>query len=485
MTPDVTFVIFGATGSLARTKLLPSLARAVLDSGVERHAIIGIGTTRRSHDRFAALVRTSLDEAGIDAPCTERFLEGAVAYHAVGEPGSFAALGDLVRSVEAERGLAGNRVLYLAVPPSKLDATVEGIAESGLDTSPGWTRLVVEKPFGVDLATARASNRAIHKVFSEETVYRIDHYLGKETVRNLLVFRFANALFEHMWDRGQIESVEITVAEDHGAEGRASYYDESGAVRDMLQNHLTQLLTLIAMEPPVAMTADAIRSEKVKVLQAVRSVADDDVVVARYGAGVVDGKQVDAYVDEPGVRDGSATPTFVAVRLFVDNWRWQGVPFYLRTGKMMSARTTQIVVRFARPPVCLVHAPDACPGHQNILTLRLQPDERFDLLIDVKEPGDTLDVRRIPLSVRYDDILSEAPDAYQTLLTDVMDGDQTLFVRADEVEASWERYAPILTRTDLDHYRPGSDGPESANELISTFPYRWTPLDGPDIAPSP
>ena len=480
MTSDVTFVIFGATGSLARTKLLPSLARAVIGNGISNHAIIGVGTTNRSNEEFRDIVRASLDDAGIDPECAARFLEGTIAYQAVDGPRSYVSLGDLVHTIESETGLSGNRVLYLAVPPSKLDTTVDGIAESGLDTSPGWTRLVVEKPFGIDLATATESNRTIHRVFSEDDVYRIDHYLGKETVRNLLVFRFANALFEHTWGRGQIESVEITVAETDGARGRAAYYDESGAVRDMLQNHLTQLLTLVAMEPPVAMTADAIRTEKVKVLQSARPIDPDDVVIGRYGGGTFNGTSFDSYLDEPGVNDASITPTFVAVRMFIDNWRWQGVPFYLRTGKMMSARTTHIIVRYARPPVCLVHAPDACPGHQNILILRLQPDERFDLLIDVKEPGDTLEIIQIPLTVRYDDILADAPDAYQTLLTDVMEGDQTLFVRSDEVEASWSLYEPILDRTDLATYAPGTDGPDSTAELVSTFPMAWTPLSGPE-----
>lgn len=476
MTPDVTFVVFGATGNLARTKLLPSLAKSVIDSGLSRHAVIGVGTTQRSREEFEQIVRTSIRDAGIDRTCRERFLEGTIVYQAVGDVGSYAALGDLVRTVEQEAGLKGNRVLYLAVPPSKLDATVDGIAESGLDESSGWTRLVVEKPFGIDLATAKRSNRAIHAVFSEDDVYRIDHYLGKESVRNLLVFRFANALFEHTWGRRQIESVEITVAETDGTRGRAQYYEESGAVRDMLQNHLTQLLTLVAMEPPVAMTADAIRTEKVKVLQSTRAIEPDDVVIGRYTSGTINGASVDAYVDEPGVKHASTTPTFVAVRLFIDNWRWHGVPFYLRTGKMMLARTTHIIVRYSRPPVCLVHEPDACPGHQNTLILRLQPDEGFELVIDVKEPGGTMEVRRIPLTVRYDDILSGAASAYETLLTDVIEGDQTLFVRADEVEASWQLYEPILARTDLAAYAPGTDGPDSAQDLISTFPKAWTPL---------
>jgi len=479
MSLDVTFVIFGATGSLARTKLLPSLARSVIDSDVSNHAVIGVGTTHRTDAEFEQIVRNALEDADIDSACVARFLDGTIAYQAVGDPESYVALGDRVRSIEIEKGLSANRVLYLAVPPSKLDVTVEGIAASGLDKSSGWTRLVVEKPFGIDLATAEDSNRTIHKVFSEDDVYRIDHYLGKETVRNLLVFRFANALFEHTWNRAQIDSIEITVAESEGAKGRAAYYDESGAVRDMLQNHLTQLLTLVAMEPPVAMTAQAIRTEKVKVLQSIREIDPDDIVIGRYGDGAINGTSIDAYVDEPGVADSSTTPTYVAARLFVDNWRWQGVPFYLRTGKMMSARTTQIIVRYSRPPVCLVHAPDACPGHQNILMLRLQPDERFELLIDVKEPGDTMEVVQIPLTVRYDDILSDAPDAYQTLLTDVMEGDQTLFVRADEVEASWRLFEPILSRTDLVTYAPGTDGPGDADGLISTFPTAWTPLAGP------
>jgi glucose-6-phosphate 1-dehydrogenase len=302
----------------------------------------------------------------------------------------------------------------------------------------------------------------------------IDHFLGKETVRNLLVFRFANSLFEQTWNRRHIQSVEITVAEDGGLDGRAAYFDESGTVRDMVQNHLTQIMTLIAMEPPVRMNASSIHVEKVKVLTSMRPIAEDEAVLGRYAAGTIDGKPVIGYLDEPDVPGDSLTPTFAALRLHIDNWRWQGVPFYLRTGKRMSARSTEVTVRYPRPPVCLFHKDHECTGHQNVLTLRLQPGEGFELLFDVKQPGDDSNIGQIPLAVSYDDVINSAPDAYETLLADVIEGDQTLFVRSDEVEAAWALYEPLLHRTDVDTYAAGTDGPESAKRLITTYPGVWS-----------
>lgn len=478
MTTDVTFIVFGATGHLARTRLLPALARVIAADGISRHVVIGVGSRNRTDDDFIGLVAASLDDDGVPAADRERFLAGTFAYHAVSDDASFDALATTATDMEARAGLTGNRVLYLAVPPSKLDSTVTGISRSGLGDGGGWTRLVVEKPFGVDLKTARASNVNIHRSFSEDQVYRIDHFLGKETVRNLLVFRFSNSLFEQTWNRRHIESVEITVAEDAGLAGRAGYYDESGAVRDMLQNHLTQIMTLIAMEPPVRMDAASIHAEKVKVLDAIRAIDGDDAVLGQYGTGASGDPEVVPYLDEPGVAGDSVTPTFAALRLRIHNWRWQGVPFYLRTGKRMSARVSEVTIRYLRPPVCLFHRDSGCPGHQNVLTLRLQPEEGFSLLFDVKEPGPDTTIGQIPLTVAYHDLLEDAPGAYETLLGDVIEGDQTLFVRSDEVEKSWEIYEELLDHTSIDTYPAGTDGPESAERLIVTHPGVWSDLSG-------
>ncbi|NHZ70170.1 MAG: glucose-6-phosphate dehydrogenase [Proteobacteria bacterium] len=475
MTNSVTFVIFGATGHLSRSKLLPALANVVTACNIESHALVGIGSRHRTDEEFQELVRSSLEGAGLGQPCIDRFLDGTIRYRSVDEQESYRDLGDAIRDIETTGDLPGNRVLYLAVPPSQLDKTIDGIASGDLNHSDGWTRLVVEKPFGTDLATAERSNQLIHSGFSEENVYRIDHYLGKETVRNLLVFRFANALFEQTWNRNHIESIEITVAESAGVGDRAGYYDESGAVRDMVQNHLTQIMTLIAMEPPVSMDAPAIRSEKVKVLKAARSIGASDAILARY-ASAADGGSGVGYLDEEGVSPRSTTPTFAAMRLFIDNWRWQGVPFYLRSGKRMSKRATQIVVRYRRPPVCLFHTDGNCPGHQNVLTLKLQPDEGFELLIDVKEPANDLAIAQIPLAVSYDEVLAAAPSAYETLLADVIEGDQTLFVRSDEVEASWQLFDPLLDETDIASYPAGTNGPADVDRLVTTHPGSWSAL---------
>jgi glucose-6-phosphate 1-dehydrogenase len=478
MSVDVTFILFGATGHLGRTKLLPALAKIVSAEGLSSHAVIGVGSRARTTEEFTTLVASSLEQADVSAEDTDRFLGGTFAYQAVSDDASFTALVSEVARIEAEQGLSGNRVAYLAVPPSKLDATVAGISKCRIHDGNGWTRLVVEKPFGIDLETARTSNAIIHRTFPEEQVYRIDHFLGKETVRNLLVFRFSNSLFEQTWNRRHIESVEITVAEDAGLSGRAAYYDESGAVRDMLQNHLTQIMTLIAMEPPVKMDAASIHAEKVKVLDAVRSLDLNEAVLARYVGEAGDSSATTSYLDEPGVREDSTTPTFVAVALHIDNWRWQGVPFYLRTGKRMSARVSEVTVRYLRPPVCLFHRDSQCPGHQNVLKLRLQPDEGFSLLFDVKQPGPNTTIGQIPLTVAYHDLLENAPDAYETLLGEIIEGDQTLFVRSDEVEKSWEIYQPLLDDADVDTYAAGTDGPESAERLIVTHPGVWSDVSG-------
>ncbi|MFO8098391.1 MAG: glucose-6-phosphate dehydrogenase [Salinibacter sp.] len=393
------------------------------------------------------------------------------------------ALRRRVDQLERHRDLPGNRAFYLSLPPTIYGPAIEGIGEVGLSDGPGWTRLVVEKPFGHDLASAQDLNALVHRFFDEEEVYRIDHYLGKETVQNLLAFRFGNALFESLWNREHIERVEITVSEALGVGERAGYYDQSGHVRDMVQNHLTQLLTLVAMEPPARMAPDAIRDEKVKVLRSVQQPdPEQDVVLGQYDAGTVDGASVAAYTDEPDVPADSTTETFAAVRLGVANWRWQGVPFYLRTGKRLPRKLTQIAVRFQRAPValfqsdgepCLPAAAD-CEAAPNELLITLQPDEGFDLRFEVKAPGNnddgsmTLETQQ--LSFSYRDAFGPVPDAYETLLRDVIVGDPTLFVRADEVEASWRLYAPLLAADGPVHpYAAGTWGPEAVDRLVTDW----------------
>jgi glucose-6-phosphate 1-dehydrogenase len=307
----------------------------------------------------------------------------------------------------------------------------------------------------------------VHRHFDEAQVYRIDHYLGKETVQNLLVFRFANAMFETLWNRDHIEAVQITVAEELGVEQRAGYYDRAGALRDMVQNHLTQLMTLVAMEVPSAIAADAIRAEKIKVLRAVAPIRRENVVYGQYAPGTVGGEAVPAYRDEPGVAAGSATETFVALKLELDNWRWQGVPFYLRTGKRLARRLTEIEVKFRRAPVWLFRSAGCEEDvHRNTLLLTLQPDEGFSLLFEIKAPGERFHLRQLPLHFSYAEVFPRIPEAYQTLLRDLLAGDQTLFVHADEVETAWSLYTPLLEEPHEPRpYVAGSWGPAEADEL--------------------
>ncbi|MGB6231869.1 MAG: glucose-6-phosphate dehydrogenase, partial [Candidatus Acidiferrales bacterium] len=339
----------------------------------------------------------------------------------------------------------------------------------------GWVRLVIEKPFGRDLASAQALNKVVHENFEEKQVYRIDHYLGKETVQNLLVFRFANSLFEPQWNRDRIESVEITVAESLGVEHRAGYYEGAGALRDMIQNHLTQLATLTAMEVPEAFRADAIRREKVKVLHSVLPIRLEDVVLGQYAAGEIDGEDVAAYRDEPGVAKDSQTETFVALRLEIENWRWHGVPFFLRTGKRLPKRASQIVVNFRRPPVWIFKPFDGDTIQSNSLVIAIQPDEGFDLYFEIKAPGPGVRIQQSDLRFRYSDLFPPLPEAYETLLLDVLQGDMTLFVSDDWVEASWRLYTPLLeNKPKVVPYAAGSWGPAEADALLKDLGRTWT-----------
>ncbi|MEX2273195.1 MAG: glucose-6-phosphate dehydrogenase [Vicinamibacterales bacterium] len=454
--PPLLLVIFGATGDLTRRKLLPALG-ALHARGELPSPFVILGVARDPHPDDAAfrdIARASLSQLG----------DAAVHYQSIGagSPADFTRIADDIAALEREHGLSGNRVFYLALPPQGFVETVEGLAAAGLHQSAGFTRIVVEKPFGHDLESSQALNRRLHQYFDESQIFRIDHYLGKETVRNLMVFRFANPVFETQWNRDRIAHVEISVAEADGVGTRAAYYDRAGAVRDMVQNHLTQLLCHVAMEPPATFDAEAIRDEKLKVLRSMRRVTPRDALLAQYAGGSVDDTAVPGYLDEPGVKPGSTTETFAAIDVHIDNWRWHGVPFVLRTGKRLRRRSTRIVVSFRPAPVRLFTGLPGCDVGPDKLTIFIQPDEGFSLTFSVKEPGEHIRVREQQLGFKYREAFGPLADAYETLLADVMQGDHTLFVRSDWVERSWYLYAPLLEAPPAPvPYRPGSWGPDA------------------------
>jgi glucose-6-phosphate 1-dehydrogenase len=465
------FVIFGGTGDLARRKLLPALAR-LAGAGLLAppfHLLAVARDTRLDDEAYRRLAAEALDRA----QCTRRDVEALdlkrLHYQPVpdGDPAAFGRLAARVQELEARFGLPGNRLFNLALPPQAVPAAVQGLGAASLARGPGWTRVVIEKPFGHDYDSARALNELLHSEFEERQIYRIDHYLGKETVQNLLVFRLANGFIESLWNRGHIHSVYITVAESLGVGSRAGYYDRSGALRDMVQNHLTQLLMLVAMEAPSAFEAEAVRYEKIKVLRSIPPIECRNVVLGQYRAGEVAGRAVPGYRQEPGVAPDSNTETFVALKLLINSWRWQGVPFYLRTGKRLPRRLTQIAVRFQASPVCLFESlGGGCMETSDVLLITLQPNEGFSLHLDIKTPGSPLRLRRIPLSFNYRELFPQLPEAYETLLHDVLLGDQTLFVHADEVEASWRLFTPLLRdRPPVFPYAAGTWGPPEAEWL--------------------
>ena len=477
--PPHLFVVFGATGDLNRRKLLPALYEITQQGDAPDFAILGTSRSQLSDADFDRLVRESLVEfAGLDQAAADAWLQGRLHFQSLTQDGDpYAALVARTRELDAVHGLGGNVVYYLSLPPKVFPRVIRGLGANGANDGDGYTRLVVEKPFGRDLASARELNAVVHEHFAEEQVYRIDHYLGKETVQNLLAFRFANALFEPLWNRDRIDRVEITVAETLGVEERAGYYDESGALRDMIQNHLTQLFTVVAMDVPTSFRAEAIRAEKLKVLRAVRPVDDHDVVYARYTAGESKGTPVPGYLDEDGVAVDSRTPTYVAMRLHIDNWRWQGVPFLLRTGKRMAEKFTEVAIVFQCAPVSLF--PGGADGdeatgpggvQQDVLRIKMAPTQGVELDFNIKRPGQGMVLQRQQLDFDYDEVFGKLPDAYTALLFDVMEGDRTLFVGADEVEASWELYTPVLERDHEVHaYPAGSWGPAEARRFVEDW----------------
>ena len=473
------FVIFGATGDLTARKILPSLNGLIARNALGAKSIIlGVGMeTNYDDESFRAKCRKDLEAQKIpQEQIADTCSDKCIFYQTIGKGADedYKKLGARIEQVEKANGLPGNRVFYLALPPKVFPIAIAALGRAGLNKSNGWTRMVIEKPFGRDLQSAQELNRVVHANFDEQQVYRIDHYLGKETVQNLLVFRFANALFEPQWNRDRIESVEITVAECLGVEHRALYYETAGALRDMIQNHLTQLATLTAMEVPEAFRAESIRREKVKVLHSVLPIRCEDVVLGQYAAGKIDGQNVPAYRDEPGVAKDSQTETFVALRLQIENWRWHGVPFFLRTGKRLAARSSQIVVNFRRPPVWIFKPFEENSIQANSLVIAIQPDEGFDLYFEIKAPGQGVKIQTRDLHFRYSEAFKPLPDAYETLLLDILQGDATLFVSDEWVEASWRLYTPLLEKKPkVLPYASGSWGPAEADRLLSGLGRKW------------
>jgi glucose-6-phosphate 1-dehydrogenase len=474
------FVVLGATGNLMQRKLLPVLYRLNTRGQFPSGSLV-LGVARRPLDdaafREAAVLSLRSAKAGPE-PEIRAFCENTLFYHRLdGEArASYDRLRGRVEKVEHEHRLSGNRILYLALPLEAFGPTLRGLGESGLNAGAGWTRVVLEKPFGRDLASARELNQTLLRYFDERQVYRIDHYLGKETVQNLLVFRFANMFVESLWSRERVDQVEITVGERIGVEDRADYYESAGALRDMVQNHVTQLLTLIAMEPPATRDADAIRNEKVKVLRSAVRIRPEDVVRGQYTRGTVDGQAVPGYREEPGVAPSSLTETYVALRLKIANWRWQNVPFFLRTGKRLPAKSSRVVVTFKAPPVSFFQTEEEYEVNPDRISILIQPQEGFELAFEIKAPGREIRVQTHRMKFHYADVFGELPDGYETLLMDVMLGDPTLFVRADEAEESWRLYGPLLENPPpLVFYPAGSEGPPEAQRLVEHWGHRWSP----------
>ncbi len=487
-------VIFGASGDLTMRKLVPALfaldALGELPSGF---AVAGAASTPMSDDDFRAKMRDALDKfarkkpaAVEDGEALWKHFEAGLRYVAgdFSEASSFAQLKSVLEETDKARGTRGNRLFYCATPPAAFPVIVKQLRAAGLIEPPHgekWTRIVLEKPFGRDLSSARALNQLVRENLDESQVFRIDHYLGKETVQNLLVLRFGNSIFEPIWNRNYVDHVEITAAEELGVERRGKYYDSAGVLRDMIQNHVLQLVNLTAMEPPVAFDADAVRDEKVKVLRAIRPIVGPDVgrqvVLGQYEAGAILGQDVPGYRDEPDVAKDSKTPTFVAAKILIDSWRWEGVPFYLRSGKRLPKRVTEIALQFKALPHSLFVRGQAQP---NVLSIRVQPDEGITLRFAAKVPGESYRPRAVNMDFRYGATFGgEAPEAYERLLLDALRGDQTLFTRRDEVEQAWRLVGGILdatAETEPFGYEAGSWGPRQADELLEREGRHWRRL---------
>jgi glucose-6-phosphate 1-dehydrogenase len=495
------FVIFGASGDLTRRKLLPALYNLALSrllpSGM---SIVGFASTEISETEFREAMRKGVSEFSRRKPIDEALWNDfASRLHYISgkfeDETSFTRLAEKLEELDRTSGTRGNRIYYLAIPPSTFRMVNDNLAKAGLVADPNdpsrHTRIVVEKPFGHDLTSGDALNADLHRVFDEKQIFRIDHYLGKETVQNLVALRFGNAIFEPIWNRNHIDHVQVTVAEDIGVEGRGHFYEEAGTSRDIVQNHLLQLLMVTAMEPPVAFTADEVRDEKVKVLRALKPIRGEDVarftVRGQYGPGNFAGKSAQGYREEPNVSPTSNVETFVAMRLEIDNWRFAGVPIYIRAGKRLTRRITEISVHFKDVPHALLsnngHAAEGNGIEHDVLAVRIQPDEGIGLRFVAKVPGPTMTLRPVTMDFRYGSTFGgSGPEAYERLILDSMLGDPTLFARADEVSAAWRFMTPVLEAwsrgpsSAFPNYAAGTWGPQAATDLIERDGRSWRRL---------
>jgi glucose-6-phosphate 1-dehydrogenase len=497
-------VIFGATGDLTKRKLVPALYALAVDGLLPPgFSIVGAGRTELSTEEFCAAMREGVAKYGrvpLRDDVWNIFAEGLrYCGYDLDDADGLRALKETLDELDRERGTGGNRIFYFSIPPSGFAPLAERLGTEGLSQSDGggFRRMVVEKPFGRDLESARELNQRLHVAFGEEQIFRIDHYLGKETVQNLLVFRFANGIFEPLWNRQYIDHVQITVAEHIGVEGRGEYYEESGALRDIIQNHVMQLMAIVGMEAPSNFHAETVRDGKVKLLRAVRPIHPDDAlshtVRGQYGPGWIDGERVPGYREEPGVKPDSLRETFVAVKVDIDNWRWAGTPFYLRTGKRLPNRATEIAIQFRRVPHSPFGGNVATPSgflprdsiDPNLLILRIQPDEGITLRFSAKVPGQSMRIRTVNMDFLYGSaFLKESPEAYERLLLDCMLGDPTLFAREDEVEEAWRFCTAILDGwrahppdpASLPNYEAGTWGPPEAREFMARDGRQWRRL---------
>ena len=487
-----TLTIFGATGDLAHRKLLPALYNLAHEGSLpERFNLIGVSRSEKAHEDFRVEMKESIEKYSRTPPKPEvldALLERAKYIPGVfDDPSVYETLRQTIAEYDEEAGIVFDRIFYLSTAPEFFPVIVNALGEHNLDrTKDAETRVVIEKPFGYDLASARQLNEAVLSVFQESQVFRIDHYLGKETVQNIMAFRFANTMFEPVWNRNYIDHVQITAVEDIGIGTRAGYYDGAGALRDLVQNHMMELLANVCMEPPTAFDADRVRDEKVKVIEAIRPPAIEDVpkmaVRAQYARGRSAGEEVPGYLEEDGVPPDSKTETYAALRLEVSNWRWAGVPFYLRTGKRLARKVTEIAVQLKPVPHLAFQAHGSLGVQPNQLVLTVQPDEGVLLSLGAKIPGARMRIRPVNMEFHYGTaFLSQSPEAYERLIMDAMRGDATLFTRNDEVDALWRVVDPILQAWKQDkggvaQYAAGSDGPELADELIAQDGRKWRAL---------
>jgi glucose-6-phosphate 1-dehydrogenase len=482
-------VIFGATGDLTGRKLAPAIYNLGKDGMLPANfACVGFARRPKTHEAFREELKEDIVQFSRTKPIDEPFwnnFQSHLFYHQseFDADEGYERLREFLAGLDTQHATRGNRIYYLSVQPKYFPLIIEKLSKHGLiyptqENGP-WSRVIIEKPFGHDSNSAAELQQNIAKHLAESQIYRIDHYLGKETVQNILVFRFANSIFESLWNYKHVDQVQITVAEDIGIGTRGHFFEEEGLLRDVVQNHMMQLLTLVAMEPPVSLSADAIRDEKVKVLKAIRPLKEMEVVRGQYGSGFIDGKEVAGYREESDVNPKSNVETFLAARLFIDNWRWAGVPFYLRGGKRLPKKGTEIAVIFKHAPGVLFNL----QGHKNdpnVLAIRIQPDEGIAMKINCKVPGPSSPIQPVKMDFRYGSYFGQSPpEAYERLIWDCMLGDTTLFARVDEVEESWHIWTPALkywmgqTQTDFPNYRAGSWGPLAADEMIAQDGRAW------------